>query len=191
MKRLTKMFVVHGIPDKLVTDNGPQFISHKFKQFAIDLHFSHVTTSPHNHKANGMVERANQTIRHLMEKSQEDNNNFYLALLKLRNTPRHTDTGSPAQRLFGRRTKTKLPTTEALLNRESWNRKMCAIGSTRIVIPRNITMIEALDLSCPFRPKTPSVYGQRIGGSQRSYCPRMHNRRTHDRTKSVSLQVPF
>ena len=50
--RLTKMFAVHGIPDKLVTDNGPQFISHKFKQFATNLHFTHVTTSPHHHKAN-------------------------------------------------------------------------------------------------------------------------------------------
>ena len=171
-----------------MTDNGPQFISHKFKQFATNLHFTHVTTSPHHHKANGMVERANQTIRHLIEKSQEDNNNFYLALLNLRNTPRHTDTGSPAQRLFGRRTKTKLPTTEALLKPRVMEPENVR---NRLVIPRNITMIEALDLSCPFRPKTLSVYGQRIGGSQRSYCPRMHNRRTHDRTKSVSLQVPF
>ena len=106
IERLTKMFAAHGIPDKLVTDNDPKFISHKFKQFVNNLHFTHVTTSPHPHKANGMVERANQTVRHLIEKSQEDNNNFYLALLNLGNTPRHTDTGCPAQRLFGRRTKT-------------------------------------------------------------------------------------
>ena len=40
---------------------------------------------------------------------------IYLALLDLRNTLRDGLIGSPAQRLMGRRTKTQLPTTEALL----------------------------------------------------------------------------
>ena len=113
IERLTKMFAVHGIPDKLVTDNGPQFNSYKFKQFATNLHFTHITTSPHHHKVYGMVEWANQKVR------------------------------------------------------------------------------QALDLSCPFRPKTPSLYRQSIGGSQRNYCSKMHNRRNRNRTKSISLQVPF
>ena len=91
------------------------FHTNWFKQFATNLYFTHIKTSPHLHKENGMVERANQTVRHLIKKFKKDNNNFYLALLNLRNTPRHTDTGSPAQSLFGRRTKTKLPTNEALL----------------------------------------------------------------------------
>ena len=39
-------FARFGIPDRLVTDNGPQFISTEYKQFATDYGFEHVTSSP-------------------------------------------------------------------------------------------------------------------------------------------------
>ena len=39
---------------------------------------------------------------------------MYLSLLDLRNTPRDNDTGSPSQRLMGRRAKTRLPITTKL-----------------------------------------------------------------------------
>ena len=50
-----------------------------------------------------------------MRKGTEDNKDLYLALLDLRTTPICDDTGSPTQRLMGRRTKTLLPTTQQLL----------------------------------------------------------------------------
>ena len=68
IERLTKMFAVHGIPDKLVMDNGLQFISYKFEQFGTNLHFTHVRTSPHHHKVNGMVERTNQKVRQALDR---------------------------------------------------------------------------------------------------------------------------
>ena len=37
----------HGTPDKLITDNGPQFYSNIFKQFSQDYRFQHQTSSPH------------------------------------------------------------------------------------------------------------------------------------------------
>ena len=62
-----------------------------------------------------MAEKAVQTIKNVLRKVTEDKKDFYLALLDLRNTPISDDTGSPVQRLMGRRTKTLLPTTEHLL----------------------------------------------------------------------------
>ena len=115
IERLAKIFSVHGIPEKLITDNGPQFSSHSFRKFARHWQFEHITTSPHFHQANGMVERANQTVRHIFEKAEGNRKDAYLSLLNLRNTPRKAEAGSPSQRLFGRRTATKLPTSEKLL----------------------------------------------------------------------------
>ena len=39
-------FAHHGIPDTLITDNGPQFSSNTFKNFADQYQFKHVTSSP-------------------------------------------------------------------------------------------------------------------------------------------------
>ena len=48
-------------------------------------------------------------------KVTEDKKDFYLALLDLRNTHNTKDSGSPVQRLIGRRARTLLPTTHQLL----------------------------------------------------------------------------
>ncbi|PIK60265.1 hypothetical protein BSL78_02827 [Apostichopus japonicus] len=56
-----------------------------------------------------------QIAKGLLTKKKEDGQDPYLALLEYRNTPRDDILGSPAQRLFGRRTKTRLPTSERLL----------------------------------------------------------------------------
>ena len=53
-----EQFSRYGIPDSLVTDNGAQFSSQEFCQFALDWEFVHVTSSPHHHKTNGKVESA-------------------------------------------------------------------------------------------------------------------------------------
>ena len=108
-------FARYGIPDTLVTDNGPQFSSEAFKDFACSYGFQHCTSSPHYPQLNGRAEKAVQTIKSLIKKANDDKKDIYLALLELRNTPINDLLGSPAQRLMGRRTKTLLPTSNQLL----------------------------------------------------------------------------
>ena len=108
-------FARHGIPDIFFSDNGPQFSSSMFDQFSIEYGFQHHTSSPYHPQSNGMAEKAVQTIKNILRKVTEDKKDFYLALLDLRNTPICDDTGSPTQRLMGRKTKTLLPTTQQLL----------------------------------------------------------------------------
>ena len=43
---LKSIFVRYGIPDTVVSDNGPQYSSHKFRAFAQNWQFNHVTSSP-------------------------------------------------------------------------------------------------------------------------------------------------
>ena len=50
---LKKHFSRHGIPNKLMSDNGPPFNSHEFRQFALSYDIEHVNSSPHYPQSNG------------------------------------------------------------------------------------------------------------------------------------------
>lgn len=112
-KALKVMFARYGIPDVLVTDNGPQFSSAEFEEFAKTWGFEHVTSS--YPQSNGKAENALKTVKRLFKKCQETGQSEYLALLDWRNTPTEGMGTSPAQRFLGRRCKTRLPTGRALL----------------------------------------------------------------------------
>ena len=65
IEELKRQFGVRGIPAEVVSDNGPQFNSSEFEEFAKDYGFKPTATSPHYPKANGEVERAVQTVKKL------------------------------------------------------------------------------------------------------------------------------
>jgi hypothetical protein len=102
--RLKEVFATHGIPDELITDNGPQFVAEEFKQFSRHYKFTHNTTSPHYPQANGEAEAAVKVAKKILMQQNED-----IALLNYRNTPHSATKMSPAQALFGRSLKTRLP----------------------------------------------------------------------------------
>ncbi len=103
-------FARHGIPDIVTSDNGPQFSSELFRKFSKAWNFHHYLISPGNSRANGAAEAAVKIAKRLMMKCFDSEQDIHLGLLNLRNTPQEGLTTSPAQRLFGRRTKTLLPT---------------------------------------------------------------------------------
>ena len=109
------MFSRYGVPDTLVTDNGPQFASDEFAKFAKVWSFKQVTSSPRYPQSNGKAENAVKTVKRLFTKSKASGGSECLALLDWRNTPTEGVGTSPAQRLMGRHCKTLLPVTDALL----------------------------------------------------------------------------
>ena len=115
IKSLKNHFARHGIPDTLYSDNGPQFTSREFKEFASVWHFDHQTSSPHYPQSNGKIENAVKTAKRLLTKAKASGQDPYLDILDWRNTPSPSIGSSPVQRLFGRRTKTLLPTAGTLL----------------------------------------------------------------------------
>ena len=108
---LQSMFARHGIPEQLISDNGPQFSSTSFAKFAEDYGFTHILTSPRYPQANGEVERAVQTVKSLLKKTSDP----YKALMAYRATPLESGL-SPAELLMGRKIRTRIPTSPSNLN---------------------------------------------------------------------------
>ena len=96
------MFARYGVPDVLISDNGPQFASVEFESFARKWGFEHVTSSPHYPQSNGKAENAVKTVKRLFSKCKENSRSEFMALLDWRNTPTEGLGSSPAQRFFGR-----------------------------------------------------------------------------------------
>ena len=116
LRELLPMFARFGLPDVLVTDNGPQFASAEFAVFVKQKGITHVTSSPHYAQSNGKSENAVKTLSKLLfAKAKQSGESEYMALLDWRNTPSEGMSTSPAQRLMGRRCKTLLPTAGTLL----------------------------------------------------------------------------
>ena len=113
--------------DELISDNGPQYASRVFCDFMATYNIRHTTSSLHP-QSNDLAEKAVQTIKAIMKKCQVAGENFHLALLDLRITPRDPVLGSPVQRLMARCTKTRLPTADALLQPNTIQSEMVQQG---------------------------------------------------------------
>ena len=103
VQELKRQFGVHGIPAEVVSDNGPQFSSSEFKEFAKEYGFKNVTSS----QANGEAERAVQNVKTCGE----------------RPTPIPGIELSPAQLLMGCRLRNGLPMMDSLLQLANVNQK--------------------------------------------------------------------
>ena len=108
---LKAAFARHGIPETFRSDNGPQFSSQEFKDFANNYNFQHCTSSPHFPSSNGQAERAVQTVKNLLKNAADP----FLALLSYRATPLPWCRRSPSELLMGRKIRSTLPTSTMTL----------------------------------------------------------------------------
>ena len=110
---LQQSFCRCGVPDVFWSDQGPQFMSKQFQDFARQWGFRHVTSSPRYPQSNGKVEATVKSMKKLICTSwtgrslAEDV--LARALLQYRNTPSRKDGASPAVKLFGRAVQDILP----------------------------------------------------------------------------------
>ena len=118
------MFAIHGIPKLLYSDNGPQYDSTMFRDFAKTWDFEHTTSSPRYPQSNGFIERNVQTIKLVLKKAIQSGTDLQIALLCLRSTPLDHKTPSPAELLYGRKIRSNLPAkngaTQSIIDHHEW-----------------------------------------------------------------------
>ena len=110
VQALRTVFAHWGLPEQIVSDNGPQFTSEEFKQFCGLNGIRHVLVVPYHPRSNGEAERFVKTFKQAFRsmKGEDLLKRLDQFLFSYRNTP-HTTTGySPAQLLLGRRLRSKL-----------------------------------------------------------------------------------
>jgi transposase InsO family protein len=128
-KLLRHVFATHGLPEVLVSDNGPCFASDEFGSFCTANGIRHLRTAPYHPASNGLAERAVQTVKQGLLKQQGDDIHIRLDrfLLNYRRTPQSTTNTTPAELLFCRAIRTRLdwlrPSLESAIHakQEKWS----------------------------------------------------------------------
>ena len=109
---LRRMFAANGLPEHLVSDNGPQFTSEEFASFCRFNGIKHIRVSPYHPSSNGLAERFVQTFKVAMRKSEKDGLSFSHRLssflLLYRATPQGTTAVPPSMLFLGRCLRTRL-----------------------------------------------------------------------------------
>ena len=110
---LGEIFSRYGLPRSINTDNGPQFIAEEFINYLEDNDIEHRRSTPLWPQANGEVERQNRNLLTAVKIAKVEGQwwqkalNTYLMAYSM--TPHSL---SPAQLLFGRPVRCKVPELE-------------------------------------------------------------------------------
>ena len=69
ISKLKDIFARCGIPEELVSDNGPQFSSELFSKFSQEYDFKHVISSPYHPQANGEAESGVRIAKKILKQN--------------------------------------------------------------------------------------------------------------------------
>ena len=109
---LREWFCSHGIPEQLVTDNGPQFTADAFQHFTQMNGIRHTRSAPYHPASNGLAERFVQSFKMSLKASVNDGRSLTQRLssfLLTYRTTAHATTGVPPCKLLtGREFRTRL-----------------------------------------------------------------------------------
>lgn len=113
IKELRRLFASHGLPETVVSDNGPQLVSAEMTAFLKANGIRHVLSPPYHPATNGAAERNVQTVKlalkkHLLSVAPHDiNRALYDFLLSYRVTAHATTCRSPAEMFVKRQLRTR------------------------------------------------------------------------------------
>lgn len=118
--KLDRVFATHGIPNAITTDNGPPYNSAEFADYMRQNGIKHHRTTPlwlqGNAEAESFMKPLMKAIRTAHAEGRNWRRELHKFLLNYRSTP-HTTTGvAPAELLYGRVIRGRLPHLEHNIN---------------------------------------------------------------------------
>ena len=135
---LEDIFSRHGLPISLKSDRGPQFISDEFQEYCKQNNIAHCKVTARWAQANGEVERQNASLLKRLQIAQAESRDWRKEMRKYLTAYRgieHATTGkSPAELLFNRKMRNKLPyiSTHPLLDTEVRDRDAEQKGKAKL-----------------------------------------------------------
>ena len=110
---MRSIFARYGLPNQIVSNNGPPFQSAEYQEFLQQSGIQRVLVSTYHPSSNGLAERFVQTSKYALESSASDPScslqqricNF---LLSYRSTPQATTGSSPAKLFLQKELRTRL-----------------------------------------------------------------------------------
>ena len=109
---LRDIFSRHGLPEIIVSDNGPQFTATEFEHFCTSNGILHRTSAVYKPSTNGQAERVVQILKSAIKQAHLTNADVDTVianhLLVYRTTPHSTTGEPPSLLLIGRRLRNRL-----------------------------------------------------------------------------------
>ena len=109
---LRTIFARNGLPEQIVSDNGPQFTSEEYNLFMKKNGIKHFKSAPHHPATNGLAERFVQTFKKSIKAMDKDDiplqhkvDNF---LFVYRNSVHATTNQTPAMLFHGRNLRSRI-----------------------------------------------------------------------------------
>ena len=110
IQTLRSIFSHFGLPEQLISDNGPQFTSYAFAEFMKGNRIKHILSSPYHPSPNGLAERFIRTFKRAMA-GQRDGTSLHHRLAEFlfsyRSTVQATTNVSSSELLLQRKLRTQ------------------------------------------------------------------------------------
>ena len=126
---LVTMFSRVGVPNEVLSDQGPQLMSRVMKEVSRLLSFRQLVTTPYHPQCNGLVERFNGTLKTMLVKMCEERPkdwDRYIAplLFAYREVPQESLGFSPFELLYGRNVRGPMTILKELWTQEEISSEM-------------------------------------------------------------------
>lgn len=114
ISKLRETFSRWGIPNEIISDNGPQLTSQEFKKFITSNGIKHITSAPYHPATNGAAENAVKTFKKSLKAALNDTMNRNVPteviicryLMNYRNSVHCATNEMPSVLMIGRKVKT-------------------------------------------------------------------------------------
>ena len=137
IQALRTIFARWGLPEQIVSDNGPQFTSTELQKFCRVNGVKHILVAPYHPRSNGEAECFVKPFKHALKTSKEEDilKRLEQFLFSYRTTPHSTTGCSPAQLPVGRQLRGRLgllhPKLEETLERAQQTQKSYFDGRSK------------------------------------------------------------